>query len=62
MPEIQFDIGKDIAETARASGVKRYSVQDVDGLLMYDANGLNKDGSARYVRPGHEISFSPVFP
>jgi hypothetical protein len=61
MREVQFDIGKNIITVAKASGAAGYSVQNVDGLLMYDANGLSPDVPVRYNRPGYEILFAPTF-
>lgn len=61
MREVQFDIGKNIVAAAKMSGVAGYSIQNVDGLLMYDANGLSSDVPIRYARPGYEILFAPAF-
>ena len=61
MRAIEFGIGRDIKETANLSGVVSYSVQNIDGLLIYDANGLSSDAIARYQSVGYEISFSPLF-
>lgn len=61
MQEIGFDIGKNIRETARISTAAGFTVQNVDGLIMYDAEGLSSDILARYKRPGYEISISPIF-
>jgi hypothetical protein len=60
MKEVQFDIGKNIVETAKASGALGYSTQNIDGLLMYDAS-LAPDVPVRYTRPGYEIIISPAF-
>jgi hypothetical protein len=60
MSEVQFDIGKNIVDAARASGAQGYSTQNIDGLLMYDAN-LTPDVPVRYARPGYEIVVSPIF-
>lgn len=60
MSEVQFDIGKNIVDAARASGAQGYSTQNIDGLLMYDAN-LTPDIPVRYARSGYEIVVSPTF-
>ena len=61
MREVQIDIGKNIAATAKASGAASFSVQNIDGLMMYDANGLSLDVPVRYTRPGYEIVLAPTF-
>lgn len=61
MQEIKVDIGKNIVTMAKISGAAGYSIQNVDGLLMYDANGMSSDIPVRYARPGFEILFAPAF-
>ncbi|MBD8532007.1 MULTISPECIES: hypothetical protein [unclassified Massilia] len=61
MREVQIDIGKNIAATAKASGAAGFSVQNIDGLMMYDANRLSLDVPVRYTRPGYEIALAPTF-
>jgi hypothetical protein len=61
MQEITFDLGKNIADTAKASGVPQYSTQDVNGLLIYSVSGIPAEIPARFTRPGFEIVWHPLF-
>jgi hypothetical protein len=61
MPEIKFDIGNNIHETAKRSGAPRFATRNVAGLISYDLIDLPPDIPARYVRPGFEITASPLF-
>jgi hypothetical protein len=61
MPEIKFDLGKNIHETAKKSGAPRFSTRNVAGLISYDLIDLPPDIPAHYVRPGFEITASPLF-
>lgn len=58
--EVNFDIGKNIIEATKTSGAPSFSTQNIDGLLMYDAN-LSPQVPVRYDRPGYEIIVSPIF-
>ena len=59
--EIQFDLGKNIVGTAKASGVPSFQVSETAGLIDYSIDDIPKTVPARYVRPGYEISWSPIF-
>jgi hypothetical protein len=59
--DIKFELKKNIAETARRSGVPAYSMQNIDGLISYSVNDLAPDISAKYTQPGYEVGFSPLF-
>lgn len=59
--EIQFDLGKNIVGTAKASGVPSFQVSETAGLIDYSIDGIPKTVPARYVRSGYEISWSPIF-
>jgi hypothetical protein len=61
MPEIKFNIGNNIHETAKRSGAPRFSTRNVAGLISYDIMELPPDIPAHYVRPGFEITASPLF-
>jgi hypothetical protein len=61
MSEIKFDLGRNITETARASGVQRFAVSDTAGLVDYSVNNIPADVSVHYNRPGYEIKWAPVF-
>jgi hypothetical protein len=61
MPEIKFDIGNNIHETAKKSGAPRFSTRNVAGLISYKLIDLPPDIPAHYVRPGFEIIASPLF-
>jgi hypothetical protein len=59
--EIKFDLGKNIVETARGSGVPSFSTRDIAGLVSYSVNGIPRQIQVHYTRPGFEIYWSPVF-
>ena len=61
LAEIQFDLGKNIVDTAKASGVPSFQVSETAGLIDYSIDGIPKTVPARYVRPGYEVSWSPIF-
>lgn len=61
MQEIKFDLGKNIVETARASGVPQFETRDVVGFISYSVAGVPKEMPARYTRPGYEIVWQPLF-
>ena len=59
--EIKFDLGKNIVDTAKASGVPSFQVSETAGLVDYSINGIPKDVVAYYTRPGYEINWRPIF-
>lgn len=61
MAEIRFDLGGNITETAKRSGVPEFSVRDVDGFISYSINNLNDQVQARFGRPGYELDVGPLF-
>lgn len=61
MAEIKFDLGKNIKETARASGVPSFSTSNISGLVMYSVNAVPPSIPAHYTRPNYEIIWQPIF-
>ena len=61
MQEIRFDLGKNIVDTARASGVPRFQTSNVNGSIDYSVNQISAELPARFTRPGYEVSVAPVF-
>lgn len=61
MQEIKFDLGKNITETARASGVPQFQTRNVAGLVSYAVDSIPSQLPVRYVRPGYEVTWQPVF-
>lgn len=61
MTEIRFDLGKNIVDTARASGVPQFEARDVAGLISYSISGIPATVPARYTRVGYEVVWQPVF-
>lgn len=61
MAEIKFDLGKNITETAKNSGVPEFSARDVDGFISYSINNLDDHVQARFGRPGYELDIGPLF-
>lgn len=61
MPQIKFDIGRNILETARQSGAPQYTVGNVAGIVSYELVNLPPDIPAFYQRQGYEIRARPLF-
>ena len=59
--EIKFDLGKNIVETARASGVPRFQTDDIQGLISYSVNQISAELPARFTRTGYEVSVAPLW-
>lgn len=60
MTEIRFDLGQNIMDTARASGVPKYQVSNVNGSISYSTH-VPPSIPAHYTRPGYEIYWQPLF-
>jgi len=61
MSDIRFDLGKNIVETARQSGVPAFTNRDVDGYISYSVNNIPPQVTALYTRPGYEIRWQQLF-
>lgn len=61
MLEIKVDINKNIHETAKTSGVPKFSTRNIAGLVSYSVDSLPEDIPVTYIRPGFEGSFAPLF-
>lgn len=61
MSEIKFNLGQNIVETARQSGIPKFSVDKVNGSIFYSKNQIPVDIPVRYTRAGYEIIISPLF-
>ena len=61
MSEVKFDLGKNIVDTASASGVPQFQARDVNGYVSYSISGISPLISARFARPGFEVVWQPVF-
>jgi hypothetical protein len=61
MAKIQFDLGKNIHETAKRSGAPKFATRNVAGLISYKLLDLPPDIPATYQRPGYEITAFPLF-
>ena len=61
MQEIKFDLGKDIVETARASGVPEFQAQKVNNTIIYSVTAIPPERPVRFARSGYEIVWQPVF-
>ncbi|RQP23748.1 hypothetical protein DZC73_16625 [Albitalea terrae] len=61
MQEVKFDLGKNIVETARASGVPQFQTRDIAGLVSYGVTAIPPQVALRYIRAGYEIRWQPVF-
>lgn len=61
MSEIRFDLGKNIVETAKHSGVPAFQTGNVDGLVSYSVANVPPQVTAVYTRPGYEIRWQQLF-
>lgn len=61
MSEINVDVGRNIVEIARQSGVPKFAARNIDGLVSYSVNDLPSNLPVRFSRPGLEASFTPIF-
>ena len=61
MPEIRFDLNKNIADTAKRSGAPGFSVRNIQGLVSYGLVDLSPNVRITLTRPGHEVSVSHLF-
>lgn len=61
MSEITFNLGRNIVETAKGSGVPKFTVRNVSGLVSYSVNDLPPDVIVTFSRPTLEASFTSVF-
>lgn len=59
--EIKFDLGKNIFETAKASGVPQFDMSNVNGNISYSVVSIPPEIVTRYTRPGYEVAVAPLF-
>ncbi len=59
--KIKFDLGRNIVETARASGVPKFSADNIQGRISYSVREIPPSIPARFNRPGYEIVASPLY-
>jgi hypothetical protein len=59
--EVRFDLGKNIMETARRSGVPSFDVTNDFGLIEYGVVELPKNVVVMFARPGLEVGWPAVF-
>ncbi len=61
MQEIRFDLGKNIHETAQASGAPYFQKSETAGLIDYSVASVPDTIPAHYTRAGYEIVWRPIF-
>jgi hypothetical protein len=61
MPEVKFDLGKNIRDTAQKSGAPSFSTRNVAGLISYEIANFPPDIPVHYIRPGYELAALPLF-
>ena len=61
MQEIKFELGKNIVDTARASGVPKFEADNIAGLISYSISPIPAEIPARYTRSGFEVSVAPLY-
>lgn len=59
--QIEINLGCNIVETARTSGVPKFGTRNVAGLVSYSVDNLPDDLTVMFARPGFEASFAPIF-
>ncbi len=61
MSEIKVDVGRNIVDIARQSGVSKFSTRNIVGLIRYSINDLPNDLPVRFIKPGYDASFTSIF-
>jgi hypothetical protein len=61
MREINIDVGKNISDTARNSGVPRYATETHWGLTIYELVDLDPKIIVNFRRIGYEIAITSLF-
>lgn len=61
MSQVKFELGKNIVETAKNSGVPRFATRDVNGFISYSVSDAPREVEFQYAKPGYEVSWQPVF-
>jgi hypothetical protein len=61
MQAIEIDLGKDIVETARSSGVPEFQAQKVNNTIIYSVTAIPPERPVRFTRSGYEIVWQPAF-
>ena len=59
--EIKFDLGKNIVETAKASGVPSFESDDVNGSISYSVKAIRPDIPAFNPRNGNGLDRAKPF-
>ena len=59
--EIKFDLGKNIVETARASGVPKFEADKTAGLISYSVSSIPSEIATRFARTGYEVAVAPLY-
>ena len=61
LTDIRFDLGNNIVETAKQSGVPAFTSNNVNGFIWYSVNNIPPQVEALYTRPGYEIRWRELF-
>lgn len=61
MLEIKVDIGNNIVETAKKSGIPAFSTRNIAGLVSYSVDSIPENIPVTFIRPGLSASFAPIF-
>ena len=61
MLDIKYSLDRNIVETAKATGVPRFSVDHINGLISYQIMPLPTEVAVIYDKPGYEVRMQPVF-
>ena len=59
--EIRVDLGRNIVDTARDSGVPEFAVQKVNTTILYSVSAIPPELPVRFARSGLEVTWEPVF-
>jgi hypothetical protein len=59
--EARFDLGRNIMETARKTGLPHFDVTDDFGFIEYDVPEIPRNFVVKFDRPGLEVSWPSLF-
>jgi hypothetical protein len=59
--EATFDLGRNIVETARKTGLPHFDVTDDFGFIEYDVPDISRNLVVKFDRPGLEVSWPSLF-
>lgn len=61
MKEAHFNLGSNIVTTAKATGIPKFEIDNVNGSIEYSAASLPIELPLKFSRPGYEVTIKPAF-